>query len=119
MLFAIAAVVASWLVPPTHFRPDLSAGVLMPAQGDPALSCLARRLLFASRKALRIACFGTSVTAGARERAGSIQRRLHYPSVLQQLLRKRFPRANVTVGSYGYAGASAEYLHACMDRTHA
>lgn len=36
--------------------------------------------------------------------------------MLQRLIKQSYPRSRVQVNSYGYPGASAQYLHACIDR---
>lgn len=106
---ALTTTVATAVQLPTPL--DVAAGVLPTA--DAALRCAARQLVQQQRGSNRtftIACFGTSVTAG------TLKKRTRYPNVLSELLSRKFPHANIKVESYGYSGATAQYLHACIDR---
>ncbi len=82
-----------------------------PTAADPAMRCFARRLEAqdASRP-LRIAMFGTSVTAGNRCRAHGA----NFPQLLLQLLGRRAPAANLTLDVYSYPGASPTFMRSCF-----
>ena len=80
--------------------------------GDPSLACFGARLR--AGMPLRIVAFGTSITAG--HASPSNERAESYGLNLQRLLRKAYPQSNVTVAIYGYPGASAAFMRACIDR---
>lgn len=88
----------------------VGGGVLQPTS-DAALYCAARRLVRPTSQPLRIACLGTSITAGHRDRPET-----RFPSMLQRMLKQQYPRAGAQVLGYGYPGASAQYLHGCINR---
>ena len=91
---------------------------LTPAELDAAAPTAAdRRARFTRRleaqdasRPLRIAMFGTSVTAGNRCRAHGA----NFPQLLLQLLGRRAPAANLTLGVYSYPGASPTFMRSCF-----
>lgn len=85
---------------------QLSSGVLGAAESTP-LRCFARQLL--NGKQATIGVFGTSVTSGPAAEPG-------YPAMLSALLKRQFPSSNVVLHTYGYPGASTDYMRACISR---
>lgn len=92
---------------------NASTGTVGGGLSNPSLACFGARLRAGAP--LRIAAFGTSVTAGHRdprraERSGS------YARFLTRLLRHHVPASNVSVSIYGYPGASVEFMRACINQ---
>ena len=78
---------------------------------DPSLRCVAHRLEAGTSTKFRVETFGTSITAGG------YKKEVRFQPYLRRLLIAAFPRSpNIVVDTHGYSGASAEYLHACVDR---
>ena len=80
------------------------------ASSASGLACVGRQLQSGDGHVL-IEAIGDSITRGHRLAWWAT-----YPAVLQALLQKRFPKANLTVHNSGFNGASLDLLSACLQR---
>ena len=89
--------------PPAEEEPKPQ--IAWPLRGGRELRCAARRL--ARGEPTKVSFFGTSVTAGHHLGTSHVE-------VAEQALRRRLPRANLTVHKLGFPGASPQYQAACL-----